>query len=191
MNVYPTLKGIKFPVTFSPIWNNQLQKTVTGRVVATTYQQYPLWKFTLAYDYLSAADFATILGFFNGQGGNLTPFWFDAGPGSDSVTAQGIGTGDGATRTFSLLRSYGGYVEPVVASFGSPTAYDNGTAVSATFNSPANGQVTYAVAPASGHPLTWTGNYYFQCRFSKGSYDIDEFMAQLYEAKRVDLETYW
>lgn len=79
----------------------------------------------------------------------------------------------------------------MAASFGSPVAYDNGTAATATFNSPAAGQVTYSTAPASGHPLTWTGNYYFQCLFSDGTYDIDQFVSQLYRTKQITLETYW
>lgn len=191
MNVLPSLIGIGWPVVVTPLWNNLLQKTVTGRVVAATYQQYPLYRFKVQYNYLSAADYNTLLGFFNGQGGNLTPFWFDAGPGNDAVTAQAIGTGDGTTKTFTLMRSYGGYVEPVAASFGTVTAYDNGVAVAATFNSPSAGQVTYTTAPVAGHPLTWTGNYYFQCRFSQGSQDIDEFMSQLYSTQAIELETYF
>lgn len=191
MNTLPALAGIGYPVVIAPLWNNQLQKTVTGRVVAATYQQYPLYQFKVQYNYLSAADYSTLLGFFNSQGGNLTPFWFDAGPGNDAVTAQAIGTGDGSTKTFTLERSYGGYVEPVAASFGTCTAYVGGSAVSATFNSPAAGQVALAAAPASGAAVTWTGNYYFQVRFSKGSEDIQEFMYQLYSTKQIELETYF
>lgn len=191
MNVLPTIASLKWPPVITPVWNTQLQKTVTGRVVAATYQQYALYTFKIQYDYLSQTDFDTILGFFNGQGGNLTPFLFNAGAGNNSVTTQGIGTGDGSTKTFTLLRSKGGYVEPVAASFGSPIAYDNGVSAAATFNSPGNGQVTYTTAPAAGHSLTWSGSYYFQVRFSKGQAEIEEFMSQLYSMKQIELETYF
>ena len=191
MNVFPTLQGIGWPVTTSPVWNNQIQRTVTGRVVAATYQQYPLYKFKVQFNFLLAADFNTLLAFFNQQGGNLTPFLFDAGPGSDSVTAQAIGTGNGTTTAFQLLRSYGGFSEPVAASFGSPHAYVNGVSEPCTFNSPSNGYVTLTTAPASGTAVTWSGNYYFQCRFGKGSYDLEQFASQLYSTKSFDLETYW
>jgi uncharacterized protein (TIGR02217 family) len=191
VNVFPTLAGLGWPIKITPLWNNQLQKTVTGRVVAATYQQYPLYKFRLPLNFLTAADFDTLLAFFNAQSGNLTPFWFDAGLGNDAVANQAIGTGDGTTTEFTLLRSYGGFSEPVAASFGSPVLKVAGSAVSATFNSPSNGQVTAAAAPASGDAVTWTGNYYFQVRFAKGSAEIDEFMSQLYEAKQIDLETFF
>ncbi len=191
MNVFPAITGYVWAPTIAPVWNAQVQKTVTGRVVAATYQQYPLYKLGVQYAYLAQADYQTLLAFFNQQQGNVTPFLFDAGPGNDSVTAQAIGTGDGATTTFQLLRSYGGFAEPVAASFGTTDAYVNGSAVTATFNSPSNGYVTYATAPASGTSLTWTGAYYFQCRFSKGTAEFDQFMSQLYKTKSVSLETFW
>ncbi len=191
MNVYPSVPGYMWAPIIAPVWNSQLQKTVTGRVVAATYQQYPLYKFTVSYEMLSAATFNTLLAFFNQQQGNVTPFLFDAGPGNDSVTAQGIGTGDGATKTFQLLRSYGGFSEPIAAAFGTTHAYVNGTAQTATFNSPSNGYVTFTTAPGSGTAVTWTGGYYFQCRFSKGTEEFDQFMSQLYKTKSVSLETYW
>ncbi len=191
MNVYPSISGYVWPPTIAPLWNSQLQKTVSGRTVAATYQQYPLYKFAVKYAYLSQSSFQTLLAFFNQQQGNVIPFLFDAGPGQDTVTAQGIGTGNGTTKTFQLFRSYGGFAEPVAASFGTCTAYSNGTSEPATFNSPNNGYVTYTTAPVSGAVLTWTGSYYFQCRFSKGSTEFDQFMSQIYKTKTVDLETYW
>ncbi len=191
MNVFPSVTGYVWPPTLAPVWNSQLQKTQTGRVVAATYQQYPLYKFTLQFEVLTQALYQTLLAFFNQQQGNVIPFLFDAGPGQDSVTAQAIGSGNGTTTQFQLLRSYGGFAEPVAASSGSPTAYVNGTAATATFNSPSNGYVTFATAPASGSALTWTGTYYFQCRFSKGTAEFEQFMSQLYKTKSVSLETYW
>ena len=191
MNVFPSIPGYVWPPTLAPDWAGIVQKTVTGRVVAATYQQYPRYKFAVKFDVLHQADFETLVGFFNQQQGNVVPFLFDAGPGNDSVTAQALGSGDGTTKTFQLLRSMGGNAEPIAAAFGTLTAYVNGTAASATFNSPSNGYVTFASAPASGAAITWTGNYYFQCRFSKGSLEFDQFMYQLYKTKSVSLETYW
>lgn len=191
MNVYPSITGYTWTPTIAPVWNAQVQKTVTGRVVAATYQSWPLYKFTLKYDVLSQSVLESLLAFFNQQQGNVIPFWLDAGPGFDSVTAQAIGTGDGTTTTFQLLRSYGGFSEPVAAAFGTTTAYVAGTAASATFNSPSDGYVTFATAPASGAAITWTGNYYFQCRFAKGTAEFDQFLYQIYRTKTVSLETYW
>jgi uncharacterized protein (TIGR02217 family) len=191
VNVFPSIPGYVWPSSIAPFWNGIPQKTVTGRVVAATYQQYPLYRFAAQFAVLAQADYDTLVGFFNQQQGNVIPFWFDAGPGNDSVTAQAIGVGDGNTKTFQLLRSVGGNAEPVAGAFGTTTAYVAGTAASATFNSPSNGYVTFASAPASGAAVTWSGNYYFQCRFSKGTTEFEQFMYQLYKTKTVSLETYW
>lgn len=191
MNVFPAVTGYVWAAALAPVWNAQLQKTQTGRVVAATYQQYPLYKITVQYNVLAQADYQTLLGFFNQQQGNVAPFLFDAGPGQDTVSAQGIGTGDGTTTQFQLLRSYGGFSEPVAASSGSPTAYVNGTVAAAAFNSPSNGYVTFTTAPPAGAVLTWSGGYYFQCRFAKGVAEFEQFMSQLYKTKSINLETYW
>ena len=191
LNVYPSVSGYVWTPTIAPVWKAQLQKTASGRVVAATYQQYPLYKFGVQYKTLSQALFETLTAFFNQQQGNVVPFYFDAGPGNDAVSAQSVGTGDGTTTTFQLLRSYGGFSEPIAASFGTRTAYVAGTAASATFESPSPGYVTFASAPASGAALTWNGNYYFQCRFSKGTEEFEQFMYQFYKTKTVSLETYW
>lgn len=194
LNVFPTLKGIAWPVTVTPVWNNQVQVSVTGRRVTSTYQQYPLFKFKVSFNFLLAADFNTLMAFFNQQGGNLTPFWLDAGVGQDSVSGQVIGTGDGTTTTFTLLRSYGGFTEPVAASFGSPSAYESGSYTSGVvWNNPTNGpaSVTFNTAPVAGKVITWTGSYHFQCYFTKGSTDIEEFASQLYSSKSLEMETFW
>lgn len=191
MNVFPSIPGYTWPPSIAPVWNGIIQKTGTGRVVAATYQQYPLYKLSVKFDVLHQADYETLIGFFNQQQGNVIPFWFDAGPGNDSVTTQAIGVGDGTTKTFQLLRSMGGNAEPIAASFGNRSAYVNGAGASGTFDSPSPGYLTLASAPASGATVTWTGNYYFQCRFSKGTAEFDQFMSQLYKTKTVSLETYW
>ena len=299
MNVFPTVTGYVWPPTLAPVWNAQVQKTQTGRIVAATYQQYPLYKFTVKFDVLAQSDYQTLLAFFNQQQGNVIPFWFDAGPGQDTVSAQAFGTGNGVTTAFTLLRSYGGFVEPVGSANGTPTIYVNGieeyptpltspgtpslsqvaggtmaarTNYVRTTYSSANGEtlgstqasiaisadnllhvaspsaqtgavswnvyasttsgaevrqsgqaigtawtepttglvdlnplpaanttgwsisaalVTFNGPPANAAALTWTGAYYFQCRFAKGTVDFEQFMYQLYKTKSVSLETYW
>jgi len=190
MNVYPSLAGLTFPVTRTPIFKNLKTESVTGRVVTATYMQYPLFEFALSYDYLSAADLKLLEGLFVEMGGDLTGFYFDAGPGDDTVSAQGIGSGDGATTSFQLFQANPGTAVPVDSSFGARTAYVNGGAVAATFESPSPGWVTFVSAPANGAALTWSGQYYYKCRFKQGSQDFDEFMHLLYSTKSVILRTY-
>ncbi|MGC8520217.1 MAG: DUF2460 domain-containing protein [Steroidobacteraceae bacterium] len=57
--------------------------------------------------------------------------------------------------------------------------------------SPTSQSVVFTGPPANGATITWTGSYYFQCRFSKGTTEFQQFMYQLYKTKSVSLETYW
>lgn len=150
LNVYPSITGYVWTPTIAPVWNSQAQKTVSGRVVAATYQQYPLYKFQVKYATLSQSVFDTLLAFFNQQQGNVVPFWFDAGPGNDSVTAQPIGTGDGTTTTFQLLRSYGGFSEPIAAANGAPSIYENRYGAPELLSAASRVNLVYPSTPGNG-----------------------------------------
>jgi len=44
-----------------------------------------------------------------------------------------------------------------------------------------NGLVTFATAPAAGAKLTWTGNFYFRCRFDEDEWpDLEEFVSLIW-----------
>jgi len=184
MNVYPTLAGLTWPITRNVIMTAVGGESVSGRYVGGTYFQYPLFEFNLTYAWFEPGDMDQLLGLFLESAGGA-PFLFDAGPGDDSVDQASFGAGDGATKTFPLLRSIGGFVLPVDATFGARTAYVAGAAASATFDSPSPGEVTFAAAPASGAALTWTGNYYYKVRFKNDHLSADEFLSQLHQGNVV------
>ncbi len=51
------------------------------------------------------------------------------------------------------------------------------------------GQVVFTVAPASGAVLTWTGSYYWRCRFTHDIADFERFAANLWKFNRVEFIT--
>ena len=59
--------------------------------------------------------------------GAATPFWV-APPGLSAAIGQAIGTGDGTTTVFPLVRSMGAYSEPVQGVSGVSAVYLNGVA---------------------------------------------------------------
>ncbi len=67
----------------------------------------------------------------------------------NTVIAQSIGTGNGSTTTFQLVRSFGGFVEPILAPNAVTTVYDNGTPVAA-ISAPTNGTLTQTSAGSLG-----------------------------------------
>ena len=98
-----------------------------------------------------------------------------------------LGTGDGTTKTFQLIKSNGAYwTEPVAGVNGTPTIYVAGTATAPSSISP-SGLVTFSSAPASGAALTWTGQYYYLVRFKDDHIEIEQSMSQIYEATTLTL----
>lgn len=58
------------------------------------------------------------------------------------------------------------------------------TAALATFS--AGGRVTFNTAPGTGAALAWSGQFYRRCRFLGDRLDTDRFMADLFQARRVE-----
>lgn len=128
-NVFPQLTGITWNLKKRPTWNTTKMLTAGGNEFRTGYRQNPLTEFDLSYSYLSPTDKLSMEGFFNGQNGALTPFYFDLGvatntPSDNSVTAFTFGIGDGTTTAFTLIKSAGtGAVEPIGGVNGAPLIY--------------------------------------------------------------------
>ena len=128
-NVFPPLSGITWDIKKRPTWNTAKMLTAAGNEFRTGYRQNPLTEFDLSYSYLSPTDKLTMEGFFNGQNGALTPFYFDLGvatntPSDNSVTAFTFGIGDGTTTAFTLIKPAGtGSVEPIGGVNGTPLIY--------------------------------------------------------------------
>lgn len=187
--VFPVLPGLAWPKPKAPIWHTKVQQAVSGRELRAAFRQYPVYKFTLTHDFLRAdstnAELQTLLGFFNARKGSWDSFLY-VDPLDNAVTAQGFGTGDGATTQFQLVRTFGGDIEPVMNLNGNPAIYKAG--VLQTLGSGytlSNGLVTFATAPANGAALTWTGSYYYRCRFERDSEDFEGFLQDLWSLKKI------
>jgi uncharacterized protein (TIGR02217 family) len=195
--VFPNLKGLSWPVVKTPEWSTIIQKSASGRETRAALMSYPLWNFKLTFDYLpsnntngASLDLQAMLDFFNSRQGAFDNFLFDD-QNDDSVTAQSFGTGDGTTVGFQLQRQLqaGGFFEPVMNLNGAPSIYNNGVLQTVTTNYTINstGFVTFTSAPAAGHALTWTGSYYFRCRFDKDMADFDNIWYAMFQAKELVL----
>lgn len=189
--VYPVLPGLMFGATRTPIWSSIVKTSVNGREFRSANFQIPRYRYTLQYEFLRSAaawaELQTLFGFYNQLLGGWDTFLF-SDPDDNAVTAQAFGVGDGSTLTFQLVRSLGGFVEPVYALNGTPTIYVNGTPTTPASIS-ATGLVTFSAAPAAAAAITWTGSFYWRCRFADDSLEFEKFMAQLWAAKKVVLMT--
>lgn len=189
--VFPTLKGLEYPVARTAEWSNLRQVGTSGLDVTAALWSYPIWHWTLSFSWLSSAaaiaDFQTLAGFFNLRQGQFDTFLY-SDPDDYAVTAQGFGTGNGATTAFQLVRAFGSFVEPIFNVNGAPAIYNNGVLTTA-YTISQTGLVTFTSAPLSGYVLTWTGNYYFRCRFEKDSHDFSLLANQIYESKKLSFRS--
>ena len=191
-SVYPVLPGLMFPVgrTLLPP-TVQIRTTPSQREYRARDATVPRYQYSLPYEFLRAGnrgtELATLMGFYNLMGGPFDSFLF-SDPDDHAATAQLFGTGNGSTTSFQLVRSFGGFAEPVFDLNGAPGIYIAGVLKTAgtDYTVSSTGLVTFTAAPAAAAALTWTGSFYRRCRFLGDRMDTSKFMADLFEAKRVE-----
>jgi uncharacterized protein (TIGR02217 family) len=202
--ILPAVPGLGWSVSKAPRFATRVQKAISGRELRVADQILPVWIWTLTYPFLRDAhdtrgqgglgvgydELRTLAGFFLQQQGSFQPFLFDD-PTDDTVTAQAIGTGNSSATVFQLVRSFGGFTEPVVAPNAVTAIYFNGVLQSASHYSvdPATGVVTFTTAPPTGQAITADFTYYFRVRFADDTSEFENFMYQLWSLKQLKLQS--
>lgn len=189
--IFPTLPGLAWGIFKTPTWKTAIQQSVSGKEVRTSYRSVPIWKFSLTYEFLRGGNGRTelqqLIAFFNLRKGSFDSFLLRDS--SDNVaTAQQFAVGDGVKKSFVLLHSIGGWVEPV--GFATNVAVSvNGTPVAspAQFSAADGINVVFVTAPAAGAILTWSGDFYYRVRFTKDEMEFEQFMKDLWQQKKCEL----
>ncbi len=191
-SVFPTLAGLGFDVIRTPIWSNTIQESVSGKETAIGNWSYPKWQWELTFDVLrSDADtheFQDLAGFFNLRHGRFDTFLYEDAE-DNSVTGQSIGTGDGDTTTFQLIRTFGNFIEPVFAPHTVSNVYldgsDGGGWSVSNWGTSTPGLITFDTAPDDGAAITADFSFYFPCRFNDDRMSFTNFMKRLWNAQSV------
>lgn len=200
--IYPTLPGLGYSVIKRPVFYNAGAKSGSGWSVRVGYADQPTWEWDLVYDVLkdqtSTSDLKKLLGFFLGMNGDLTPFLF-LDPDDNAVLAQPIGTTDGTTRNWTLVRTYGsgsvgvenvGYVNVGLAFH----VYLNAVLQSAAdydvlVTIPGTQQLSFHSAPTTGQAITVDMSYYYYVHFKDPTNDFEKFAHQFWMQKKLTLES--
>jgi uncharacterized protein (TIGR02217 family) len=205
--IYPNLVGLAFNVVRRPKGNTSVETHVSGRETRLGYWTYPMYEWDLTYsvlrDFIPCPGFTIpselkrLEGFFLAVQGSLLGFYFQE-PDDDHVVGQYLGTGDGTTTDFLLVRTWGDptYTSPPSAGlpFNSATVtepvgdidpapsvfYLNGLqqlagAYTIKKPSPYNSSVSFVTAPAAGVVVTADLWYYFYVRFKDDTLDFEKF----------------
>jgi len=157
--------------------------TVIQEAVSGQEQRVKVWakcraKYDIAYSVLNSEDpvgsYKAVLALFYAHNGRFRPFRFkDWG---DYQADTNFGTGDGSDTTFQLSKLYDPsqillgtpgsltYRREIYLPSTTPVIKVNGVVTTALTIS-ATGLVTFTSAPATGHALTWTGEFDIPVRF--------------------------
>jgi uncharacterized protein (TIGR02217 family) len=184
--IFPSLAGLEYPVVRTPIFKTLVQQSVSGQENRAALQLYPRWQWTLSFNFLrddANNEFRTLLAFFMARKGSFDSFLFEDID-DNAVTNQPIGHGDGSNTVFQLVRSFGGFDEPVLTP-NTVTMRINGVA-SAAWHFSGPGQITFSGAPANGAAISASLTYYWPVRFLADQYDFAKFMNRLWEQKKLD-----
>jgi hypothetical protein len=193
--VFPSLPGIGFPVKRAVRWSTIKQDALSGKRA-----RYPLWSFPV-YDYelplnflrsdQATQEWQTLAAFVNSVQG-AAQLWAYNDVNDNSVTNQGFGIGDGVSVAFQLVRSFGGFVEPIflpafLVNGGPLSVFVNGAPVGASVLP--FGIVSFLSIPPPGASLTWTGSYYWPCRFEDDVASFEQMMSLIWEVKALKFST--
>ena len=211
--IFPKIRGLGWTIAKTPTFSTEIQESLAGREVRIQNFQNPVWEFTLTYDYLlndprardenEQTPLEALVGFYLARGGQFDDFLLNesdlTGRLEDSVySGQPIGTGDGTTRTFQIVRNIGGFLEAVQNPMNqTATIYLNGVSkVQGADFTIANGLVTFTSAPAPGASITADFIMLQRVRFDTGGsrsgkegIEFSNFYFNLYECKEVQLIT--
>jgi len=209
--IYPgsdLLKGLSYSSKWDSQFFNQNATAADGASVSVGIAKYPLHTFELTYkflrdgpdwqDVLSALEFRTMKGFHLAMAGSLNRFLY-RNPDDSQVWQQSIGTGDGSTTTFTLVRTFGanGFfgTEPVgqvdttsinVYLGGSSTPINPTLYTISTANPVAN-TITFATAPAAGTAIAVDMAYWYYCRLPNDNGVFEKFMGRLWQIGKVQI----
>lgn len=207
--VFPyTLPGIQFDYVRRYLWNTGYQQALSGKVSTVAFRAFPLVQFEYSFEFLrdgesefttGAPDITAIVGLFNAVHGrwdtflHTDPDFNTIDPGAQATKFGTFGYGTGSQLAFQLTATYqnsGGPGQPELIQNlnGTPILYANGTAIpSSEYSIGSTGIVTFGsgYAPASGVTLTWSGSWYYRCRFDEDKYDWKKMMYGLWSAEKL------
>jgi len=210
MDTFPVLPGLTWSVLKAPKFASRIQSSISGRELRVLDQPYPIWTWTLTYEFLrdgwpndrgSAGwgsghdELRTLMGFFLQQQGSFNTFLY-RDPTDNYVTGQFIGTGNGTLQQFQLYRNMWAFFEPITQPVNiSAIMVNNVPYQNAAVGPPpnwtlgANGVITIAPAPPAGQQVTATFTYVFPVRFQADTFEWDNFMYQLWTLKQIKFQS--
>lgn len=192
---FPTTPGLTYPVKRALMWRTDREESFSGVEMRYPTRNLPKWSYELEFSVLRSStalpEWQALASFFNNlQGANGLFKYVD--PMDYTATAQLFGSGDGAETDFQLVRTGppggGTFSEPVYA----PTTITEITVAgvpTVAYTIGDTGIITFAVAPADGAALAWTGTYGWLCYFDDDAMAFTQFTYNLFDLTSLKFTT--
>jgi len=194
----PSLAGLSWSRHKKPGFSTRIAQHASGREVRVAFYDYPLYEFEAVYNgltsYLSptggvaglgASSLQSLMGFFLQLQGQFGTFLYPD-PDDNAVTGQVFATGNGTQTAFTMMRSLGGFLEPVGWVTSIANVYHNGIAYGGSaYSLTAPNTLVFASAPGAGATLSADFAYAFNCRFLDDQMDFEEFMSNLWKLESM------
>ena len=191
---FPVLTGQAWSVHKRPTFSTRVASHVSGREVRRSNFANTLYEFEVTYDGLASTaapalaglgTLQTLMGFYLACQGQFGTFLY-IDPTDSVVRGQVIATGDGLTTSFTMVRSLGGFSEPVGWVTALSAVYFGGTAQAASGYALATpNALTFTNAPAAGTIITADFAYAFVCRFLDDQEDFENIMFGLWQLQSL------
>jgi uncharacterized protein (TIGR02217 family) len=179
--IFPDITKFAWNSKKRQIWENvYVQKSANGRRKSLCTQSYPTWEIEAAYPNLSNYEKDCINGFFASVQGQTGKFlWKD--PEDYEVNGVRIGTGDGVTTDFQLIRNLGDYfLEPVRDPIANTIQiFVNG--VLSSFTLLDDGWIKFANPPTNGTIITAYFEYYWRVALNDNNTELTCFWIDSHE----------
>jgi hypothetical protein len=88
-----------------------------------------------------------------------------------------------------LVRTYGGFTEPVFLVDGFPSSVAVAGTPTLSYVLSSTGLITFNSPPTSGAALTWSGSYYWPCRFDDDAMQFENFMTGFFRLQSLKFST--
>lgn len=183
------------------MFKTTVQEAQSGKETRIARMAYPKFKWRVSFDLLRddipVSDLKAFMGFFGQMQGSWDTFLY-TDPYWNAVVAATFGVGDGATAAFQLTATNansGGYgiPEAIQNLNGAPSLYVNGAlqALTTNYTLSSTGVVTFTAGhiPAAAAVLTWTGSWYYRCRFLADELSPTEILKKWWDLQGVDFRS--
>ncbi len=192
-DVFPYLGGRLFPQK-SAAYDTKIEESLNSREVRLAKQDIRRISWVIKHEFVrdmvAWPELQQLWDFHAACMGRYGCFYFYDNS-EPAVTNQQFGTGDGVTKTFTIVKPIGknaALTEPVRAFWNTPSVTVNGTA-NTQFTIAPWGAITFTTAPANGAVLRWSGQPLYVCRFDDDEMGLEQLVKSIWAQDGLTLKT--